>query len=165
MPIILKLGLTKKIGQPDYGSLAASCYVEVEVDSHLLQGDLEGFHRQARSAYAACSQAVSDELARGQTRPENSQNHRHGTTAARSHNRTTSSPTNHTRGRSSQGTPRSATNSQVRAIEAIAKREQLDLISILREQFDVQAAGDLSIGEASALIDQLKETANQGGAR
>jgi hypothetical protein len=32
MPLRLHVGLTKKIGQPDYGSLGASCSVEVELD-------------------------------------------------------------------------------------------------------------------------------------
>src|SRR5262249_35828598 len=52
--------------------------------------------------------------------------------------------------------PRPATQSQVRAIGAIAKRLQIDLNDLLRTRFQVKRAQDLSIKEASQLIDELK---------
>ena len=43
MPIKLSLGLSKKIGQPDYGSLGASCHVELELGEHALAERPGGF--------------------------------------------------------------------------------------------------------------------------
>ncbi len=41
MPLKLNVGVNKKIGLPDYGSLGTSCHVEVEVDSGLIFDDLD----------------------------------------------------------------------------------------------------------------------------
>ena len=44
----VSVGLSKKVGLPEYGSLGASCHVEVELDSALLQNDLEKFQQHVR---------------------------------------------------------------------------------------------------------------------
>jgi hypothetical protein len=64
----LSVGLTKKIGQPHYGSLAASCHLEVEVESSLLDWDLGAFQEHVRKAFAACRREVEAELENGDRR-------------------------------------------------------------------------------------------------
>jgi hypothetical protein len=49
--------------------------------------------------------------------------------------------------------------SQVRAIRAIANRAGVNLSELLRERFNVGRPDDLSIGDASTLIDDLKAQA------
>jgi hypothetical protein len=49
-----------------------------------------------------------------------------------------------------------ATQSQIRAIFAISKRQGLDPHAVISERFRVHRMEDLTIREASALIDDLK---------
>ena len=53
MPMKLNVGVSRKVGLPDYGSVGASCGIELEVDGSLLQHDLDRFHSQVRDAYVA----------------------------------------------------------------------------------------------------------------
>jgi hypothetical protein len=66
MPLKLNVGLSKKVGQPEYSSLGASCHVEVVLDQSLVFDDLDDFHERVNQVFAACRQAVQDELARQQ---------------------------------------------------------------------------------------------------
>lgn len=63
MPLKLNVGLSKKIGQPNFGSLGASCHLELELESSLLQSDADAFQQRVRQAFSACRQAVDAELA------------------------------------------------------------------------------------------------------
>jgi hypothetical protein len=63
MPLKLNVGLSKKIGQPNYGSVGASCHLELELESSLLQRDADAFQQRVRQAFSACRQAVDAELA------------------------------------------------------------------------------------------------------
>ncbi|HUY91167.1 MAG TPA: hypothetical protein VMV10_20680 [Pirellulales bacterium] len=68
MPLKLNVGLMKKIGQPRYGSLSASCHLEIELESSLLERDAEGLQDRIRRTFAECRRAVETELAIGDLR-------------------------------------------------------------------------------------------------
>jgi hypothetical protein len=58
----LHAGVSKKVGLPGFSSASASCTIEAELDSSLLQ-DREGFQIVVQRAYQSCEQAVQDQIA------------------------------------------------------------------------------------------------------
>ena len=59
----LHAGGSKKVGLPGFSSASASCTIEAELDSSLLQ-DHDGFQTVVRRAYQSCEKAVEDQIAR-----------------------------------------------------------------------------------------------------
>ena len=161
MPLKLNIGLSKKVGLPNYGSLGASCHVELELDGQIMAGDGNLFQQQVRQAFAACSQAVQDELARQSTGtaphagspPGNGNGHMNGHAETHSDGHAGNGSDRNGRAKSNG---RKATSAQVRAISAIAGRQQLDLPQALQSRFQVDRPDDLSIGDASQFIDELQ---------
>jgi hypothetical protein len=164
----LHAGVSKKVGLPGFSSASASCTIEAELDSSLLQ-DHEGFQVVVRRAYQSCQQAVQDQIARltnepesepGQSQPQPQEIVEVRTTPAISGARITtngadSGVTNGAVFRDAPS-PRPATASQVKAIRAIAARRKIDLVGLLRERFGLTTADELGIRQASSLIDELK---------
>ena len=64
----------------------------------------------------------------------------------------------HNRERSNETGLRLATAKQVAAIEGIARRKRFDLGHFLQDRFGVASASELSIKQASSMIDELKQT-------
>ena len=64
MPLTLHVGCSRKEGRPGFGSVGASCGVDLELDAALIDRDPEALRARVRSAFAACRRAVAEELAR-----------------------------------------------------------------------------------------------------
>ena len=94
----LHAGVSRKVGLPGFSSASASCHIEAELDSSLLQ-DTEGFQIVVQRAYQSCEKAVQDQIAR--LTSENQHDKPHFT---------------------NQPSPHPATASQVKAIRAICAR-------------------------------------------
>jgi hypothetical protein len=157
MPLKLNVGLSRKVGLPGYGSLGASCSLEVELPSMMLSNDVEGLQRQIRNAYASCSQAIKDELARQQQKPSvtdaapaaGPDGNGHGTPPAGN-------------GRSNGHSEENSRISQkqldyVRQLAGQIKGLGLRRLDGLTGKMFGKPLADLSAVEASALIDVLKD--------
>ena len=164
MPLRTNVGVSRKIADNNFGSRGASINLEVELDSALIQ-EPERFQERIRLVFRLAQEAVDEELARqiaphgqgnGHTSAANGNGHPNG------NGRYNGNGNGHAAPRRSGG--RRATASQARALRAIADRQGLELATELQVRFGVHEPEELSITEASGLIDQLKSLANSHGA-
>jgi hypothetical protein len=158
MPLRLNVGVSKKLGLPAYSSIGASCNLDLELENGILR-DPAGFRDQVQGAFLAARKAVDDELARLQAPAEPDEarevpalnGHPNGVHA------TNGKPVARLELRHGRaGKP--ATANQVRAIVAIARRQHADLDGLLCD-LGVTRPEELSLADASRLIDQLKAAA------
>ena len=146
----LNVGLSRKVGEANYGSRGASVNLELEVES-ALAGDPQTLQDRIRSLFRLARASVDEEL--------------NGNGRANGHHGNGHNQNGHSNG-SRRSNGRSATASQVRAIHAIASRQRIDLTGELHQRYGVDRPDDLSISEASELIDSLTpQTSNGNGGR
>lgn len=147
MPLKLNVGLSRKVGEHNYGSRGASVNVEVEVDA-ALAAETGKLHDRIRQLFNLVRTSLTEELNGG-----NSNGHPadQGTGQRPAHGNSNGA----NRG-STQRAPRAATQSQVKAILAIARNQRVDLGQFLQQHFQVERPQDLTLAEASQVIDELK---------
>ena len=143
MPAKLNIGLSRKIGEANYGSRGASVNLEVELDSGMIS-DSQLLRERVQLLYTMARQSVEEELFRSSDGASSEPAHSNGNGHA------------HGNGHHTQPPGGTATQSQVRAIFAIARRQRLDPLGLIQERFHRDRLEDLSIREASSLIDDLK---------
>ena len=203
MPVKLNIGLSRKVGEPNYGSRGASIHLEVELENGVLN-DPAAMRDHVQDLYALARQSVDDELQRpadealvdlmpaeqqaqrptnGHSNNGHASNGRHAdgngihrqaharrpangslknannSSAGRLLEPATNGDTNHRNGHTNRIEVARATQSQIRAIFAITKRQGLDPHKVISERFRVHRMEDLTIREASAIIDELKSGA------
>jgi len=138
MPLKLNIAMSRKVGEPNYGSRGATVGLEMEVDSSLVDQPRQLNERIAR-LFQLAKASIDHELG---CRPIGA-NSNSDTTAAESEFRI-----------------RPATANQIRAIYALAHRQNLDLAEELRNRFGVYRVDDLTLEQASQLIDAIKAISN-----
>jgi hypothetical protein len=153
MPLTLNCGLTKKIGEPNFSSRGAAIHVELELESTLIN-DPAKLQERIRQAFAIVRASLDEELnGNGHAASGQNGNGQHKVPANTNGN-----------GASQNSGQRQATQSQVKAIHAIAKRRQTDLARFLNDRFHVGRPDDLTLKDASRAIDLLKADGTDGRA-
>jgi hypothetical protein len=135
MPLKLSIGLSRKVGEVNYGSRGATVGLEMEADASLAQRP-EEFCRQIGQLFRLARESVDRELARPAGSDTNG--------AARNGD--------HQQVRRL----RNATPNQLRALRAIAADQGRDLVAEIRQRYSVERPEELSLVEASELIDALR---------
>ena len=138
----INVGFNRKLGEANYGSRGASVGLELEADSSLV-GQPDRLRDCVRQMFLLAKSSVDEEL-NGHAVPVGNGHAINGN------------------GRPRDNTRR-ATASQMRAINAIADRQELDLVALLHERYGISTPGELSITEASQFIDELKSQASGNG--
>jgi hypothetical protein len=134
MPLTLNVGLSKKVGEPNYSSRGASINVQMELES-ALANEPDKFKARVRQLFGMAREAVDEELRNGHGQAGNGTNGRNGSSGQDS------------------GPP--ATASQARALHAIAKKQRLNLEELLWGRFNCGKPEELLLKQASELIDEL----------
>ncbi len=132
----MKIGISVTVPSTTDRSCVA-CHTELECD-HLNQSTVERMVETARQCEAVVRQI------------------NHSTPS--SNDRSASEANHQSQAAASNGAPRLATEKQVKAIRAMAGRMGINLASVLPDRFGVSGPSGLSIRQASALIDELKQS-------
>ena len=139
MPLKINVGLSRKIGEPNYSSRGGNVHFEAEVEATLVR-DPEELHQRIRDLFGLAEAALEEQL--------------------------TPTPleeaTSLANGR--LGPPR-ATPRQLALIQRLAARPDEDLEALLIDVFDTESCEHLSRREASRLIDILQATPLRGDYR
>ena len=142
MPKLI-VGWSQKLATSNYGSRGASVTLELELDGPTAANP-ERTWAQIAGLFRLARQAVVEELGRTGGGPATNE----------------PGPPNSTNGhevpRLPIHGPRLATANQIRAIRGLSARYRVDLPEMLRLQVGVGTAEELSLADASALIDELK---------
>jgi len=145
----LSVGITRKVGQPNYGSACATCQLEVEIDNRLITEDQQTLTDRIRRTFEICRREVDQELSGHLVSPPRQPDTVNGYA---SHSNGTPQP----KPSPSPTRQRPATEAQVRAIHSIASKANVRLASQLDADFGVSSPQSLTLKQASELIEKLK---------
>jgi hypothetical protein len=153
MALKVNVGLSRKVGEANYGSCGAGVYIETELDAGLLS-EPGRLHHRIRQLFQLVRASLHEEL-HGAHAPGNPQSLASGgagpeTNAGHGEPAPAAAP----------AARRVATASQIKALFAIARSQRLDLRRLVQERFGFSKPDDLSLRQASGLIEELKRSEN-----
>lgn len=199
----LVCGLSRKVGLPNFGSLGATCSLELEIDPSEFSNQ-ESLQSKLRELFRQCDVALAHELtARSELATQKADSLVSQESPAAAHNQTGKSSghgsltaagnsepfqsrdtangshaSGNVNGKSnagdgrkddhqgqangsensgnSNGVKRVATQAQQRALHAIANKLSLNLETELQSRFGIRFVSQISLRQASQLIDELK---------
>ncbi len=135
--IKLNAGVSRKVGEPNYGSRGASVNVELELESSVVN-DTEALYEKIRRLFALAKKSVDEEL---------------GISASGNNQAPSTQSNNETR---------PATDKQKNAIAAICNENAINADQEATGMFG-RPVSLLTLPEASQLIDHLKDLRNTKG--
>jgi hypothetical protein len=150
MPLKLNVGASRKVADDHYGSRGASVNLEVEFDCGLI-ADPAKLQDRIRRLFALVRVSLAEELNAPPKPPASN-----GSDSVAPANQ----PVNggHRKNGQQNGSPRLATPAQIKAIIGITNRLGIDLHEMLQERCRVERLEELSIKQASSLIDSLNSS-------
>jgi hypothetical protein len=154
MALKVNVGASKKVADQNYGSRGASVNLEVELDAELVKEPAR-LQEKIRYLFGVARQSLTEELnGHNGHPPTNDKGNGQPKTPANNGNGN---------GKNGNGGQRRATQSQVKAIFAIARNRRIDVAQFLDQRFHVSKPDELSIKEASQIIDELKADEGRQG--
>jgi hypothetical protein len=159
MPLSINVGLSRKASK-DYQSTGVSINVTAELDQSLLARPDE-LQQEVANLYAQAEQALDRQAGLTQTQPATAPRRGYGNGRSGSYRNGNGNVQNPSR---SNGNGGGMTESQRTAILAIARRADIDPAYEAREVIGAEL-DELSVRQASELIDHLKGLAPAGNGR
>jgi hypothetical protein len=151
MPLKLSIGLSRKLGLPNYGSVGGQCAVEIELDPFVFR-DVTTLQQRAAEAFDTCRVAVENELNKYQLPNAPSSPEGGGELSAE--------PAPTCSVVASESSPPLATSRQVEFAYQLARQIRSlggQRLSLVARQLFSRSLEELTTVEASRLIDLLKE--------
>ena len=148
--IKLNAGISRKIGQPNYGSRGASVNIEMELDSGAV-GDPQGLQQRIRKLFALAKASVDEELDPG----TNGGTPTPPAPAANGHNGYPPTGADAAGAHNGPAATRPATPAQIATIHGICRRQRIDSQEQAHQRFRCPIE-QLTLADASSLIDELR---------
>ena len=160
MPLKLTIGQSRKVSK-DYNSQGFSVSLDAELANEAVN-DPAVIHDAANRLFEFCDQLLTEQVNQHQRdRSQNKPNSRHN---GNGRHGTPTRPNGNGQSDHRREEPRRLTSAQQRAITNMARRLDQDADDWAAREYDVDGVTNLTVRQASDLIDQLKREIEAAGA-